>query len=201
MKNLVQIGIIILWTNGTGSDVSSGDHLKIGSLSAVATVDIANGASGNVQIQQVFDLSVEAVNDAGNSAVAVGDKIYIDTSGDLSKKSSGTFYGIATEILATGTTGVINVLLPVAPSVDGTGLVGTQIVASGEVTTAGGAAAEEVALVGVLATDTCIVVVQVVGAAPKIIITSICAADKITVTFDGDPSTDHVISYLVLRAA
>lgn len=60
-KNFVQNGDVLDWTNGTGSDVSSGDPVVMGSAGdatiGVALVDIADGASGAVQIANgVFTL-------------------------------------------------------------------------------------------------------------------------------------------------
>jgi predicted RecA/RadA family phage recombinase len=53
-KNYVQEGKVIDWTNG-GTAVASGDVVVIGTLLGVALVDIANGASGAVQIGGVFN--------------------------------------------------------------------------------------------------------------------------------------------------
>jgi hypothetical protein len=55
---------------------------------------------------------VKAVNDSGNSAVAVGDEIfYVDAdTPKLSKKSSGYKFGIALEAVTSGETATINVL-------------------------------------------------------------------------------------------
>jgi hypothetical protein len=61
----------------------------------------------------VYDLSVKAVNDSGNSTVAIGDKLYY-VSGDtpkLSKKVSGVFFGYAMEGITAGSTATIEVLL------------------------------------------------------------------------------------------
>lgn len=53
--NFVQPGKVLDWTNGTGSAVASGDVVKMGQLLAVALVDIANGESGAVSIDGVYD--------------------------------------------------------------------------------------------------------------------------------------------------
>ncbi|MEW8073633.1 MAG: DUF2190 family protein [Candidatus Thiodiazotropha endolucinida] len=50
MKNGIHEGKLFSWTNTTGSDVSSGDIVPIGGILAVATVDIANGSTGTVQV-------------------------------------------------------------------------------------------------------------------------------------------------------
>jgi len=75
------------------------------------------------------------------------------------------------------------------------------IVASANFTTLGGAAAEAITIAGLLSTDIAIVTVRVIGATPRIVTKAVTTANTLTVTFAGDPSTDHVISYLVLRPA
>lgn len=75
------------------------------------------------------------------------------------------------------------------------------IVAAGKHTTTGGAAAEDVTLAGVLATDVVMATLDTEGATPKTLVSAKAAAGKITVTFSGDPSTDHVVQYAILRAA
>lgn len=50
MNNGIHEGRLFTWTNGTGSDVVSGQVVVIGAILAVAAVDIANGASGTVQV-------------------------------------------------------------------------------------------------------------------------------------------------------
>lgn len=72
---------------------------------------------------------------------------------------------------------------------------------AGKHTTVGGAAAEDIAIVGAVAGDIAIVSLIQKGATPRTILTAITATDKITLTFSGDPSTDHIVGYQVLRAA
>ena len=67
------------------------------------------------------------------------------------------------------------------------------------VTTAGGAAAEEITLPNVRATDIVSVILHTAGAVPRTISNAVAGAGKVTVTFSGDPSTDHVINLIVLR--
>lgn len=49
-------GNVLQWTNGTGAAVSSGDVVVVGQTLGVALVDIADGASGSVQITEVFNV-------------------------------------------------------------------------------------------------------------------------------------------------
>lgn len=75
------------------------------------------------------------------------------------------------------------------------------IVFAGEFTTAGGDADETISVPGMLASDLVFVTLQTAGSTPRTIIDAAAAADQIDVDMSGDPSTDHVLSYMVLRAA
>ncbi len=50
MNNGIHEGKLFSWTNGTGSAVAAGGIVVVGAVLAVATTDIANGASGTVQV-------------------------------------------------------------------------------------------------------------------------------------------------------
>lgn len=99
---------------------SSNDPVRIGSLIGVALTDERTAGDTTVDLGGVYDLSVKGIDDDGNSAVAIGDKLYYvdadidDGTGFLSKKVSGYFAGVALEIVPTGTTVTINVLSGVA---------------------------------------------------------------------------------------
>lgn len=54
-KNYVQEGKVIEWANG-GTAVASGDVVVVGQILGVALEAIANGASGQVQIGEVFNV-------------------------------------------------------------------------------------------------------------------------------------------------
>lgn len=74
------------------------------------------------------------------------------------------------------------------------------IVYSGLKTTAGGAAAEAITISGAAVGDTVHADVNTNGATPRTIVTGkVTATDTVTVTFSGDPSTDHVINLSVIR--
>lgn len=68
-------------------------------------------------------------------------------------------------------------------------------------TTVGTAAIEDVAISGVVATDVCLVLLHTAGSTPRSIVSAVCATGKVTITFSGDPSTDHVVNILVIRPA
>ncbi len=74
------------------------------------------------------------------------------------------------------------------------------VVYAGEHTTGGGAAAEAITVSGVVASDLVLVTLLTKGSTPRIIVTAVATTDTVTVTFDSDPSSDHVVTYEVLRA-
>lgn len=74
------------------------------------------------------------------------------------------------------------------------------VVFAGEFTTAGGDANEAITVTGALATDLVHVTMHTKGASPVTILQAQADADVINVVMSGDPSTDHVLTYSVLRA-
>lgn len=72
-KTHVQEGKIMTWTNGTGSAVAAGDVVVVGLLVGVALGDIANGATGEVAIEEVWLLPKDAT-----VAIAQGAASYWD---------------------------------------------------------------------------------------------------------------------------
>lgn len=114
---------------------ASGDPVRYGYLCGVALTDESDGGNptGYTSVHFgpfVADLSVKAVDDSGNSAVAVGDAIfYVDAdTPKLSKKQSGYFFGFAMETITSGSTDTINV--------QKLATAGSGAIASGGVTTA-----------------------------------------------------------------
>jgi len=84
-----------------------------------------------------------------------------------------------------------------------TGIVPSHVVkfAGKHTSTANGGGVNAVTVTGVAATDVVIATLQTAGSTPRTILTAIPTTNTITVTFSGDPSTDHIVSYMVLRAA
>ncbi len=86
--------------------MSSGDPAMLRAIKGVCTVD--TDSSGNVVLDRfgMYDLPVKAVNDDGNSAVAIGDAVFYNASDTvrLSKKQSGHFFGLAMEAITAGHT-------------------------------------------------------------------------------------------------
>lgn len=124
---------------------TAGSPVIKGTMTGVCLTD--TDASGNVSVdlEGVYDLSVKGIDDAGNSAVAVGDKIFyvVGDSPLLSKKASGYFFGFALETVGSGLTATINVLQIPGPGP------GTADIIAGSVNTA--ALADEAVTVGKMA--------------------------------------------------
>lgn len=84
-------GEVMDWENATGSDVSVGDVISLGTFCGVASVDIDNGDTGPIALSGCFE--VAAVN---NAAFTQGDLIYFDTSAKkATKDTSKAFLGVA----------------------------------------------------------------------------------------------------------
>jgi len=113
MKNYVQDEDIITIAVSHPSAPTSGSPVRIGAFCGVAIADKQSDGTTVVQVTGVVNVSVKGVDGAGNSAVAVGDKIYyVDADTPvLSKKSTGTFFGYALGTVSSGATAAINVLL------------------------------------------------------------------------------------------
>jgi hypothetical protein len=75
-----------------------------------------------------------------------------------------------------------------------------KVIASGKFTTVGGDATESITATGAASTDAVFVSINTVGATPRTVTSAVGATNAITVTMSGDPSTDHVLNYMVVRA-
>lgn len=92
MKNYVKPGDTRDWTNGTGSAVASGDVVVVGQQLAIASVDIANGATGSLTFTGEFSVAKVsgAVIKHGEmviwdvSAGAFDDNLALPATGDVS---------------------------------------------------------------------------------------------------------------------
>lgn len=70
-KNMIEKGKTLAWSNATGSDVSSGELVPVGGTFGIALVDIANGASGALGMEGVYE--IPAINTA---AISQGNPVY-----------------------------------------------------------------------------------------------------------------------------
>jgi hypothetical protein len=88
--------------------------VRVGELAGIALADEDDQGITPVTTQGSWTVSVKGVNGGGNTAVAIGDKIYY-VDGDTpncSKKTSGTFLGYAMGAVDSGATATISVALP-----------------------------------------------------------------------------------------
>lgn len=76
-----------------------------------------------------------------------------------------------------------------------------EIVDAGEFTTEGGDANERIVVAAAVATDIALVTLHTAGSTPRTVTSAAAGAGDVDVVMSGDPSTDHVLSYLVLRAS
>ena len=108
-SNYIQPGEVIDFT--AGSTIASGAVVAIGQMLGVALGDIANGATGSVQIQGVFE-----VPKVSGAVIAAGESLVWDVSAgafddNLATPASGDISGppaVAVEAAGNGVT-VINV--------------------------------------------------------------------------------------------
>lgn len=85
MKNSVQAGSVIEWTNGTGSDVASGDVVPLKHCLGVAVTDIADTEAGTLAIEGVFE-----VPKVSAAVFEAGEKLIWDASAGEFDDSSAT---------------------------------------------------------------------------------------------------------------
>lgn len=74
--NHIQPGKTIDYANGSGVDIASGDPVLIGKLLGVALVDIPDGSSGAVALEEVWELP------KATGAITVGAQLYWDADGN-----------------------------------------------------------------------------------------------------------------------
>jgi hypothetical protein len=146
-------------------------------------------------------------NSAPNDVITTeGDLIIGDSSGDATRlalgstglplvagASTASYAALGAAGLAAGAVTLAKLASGVAPS--------HVVKYAGKYTTTGGSATEAQTLSGVAATDIVIATLQDAGVSPETILTAKPTLNTITYVFSGDPSTDHVVSYMVLRAA
>lgn len=101
MRNYIQDGCVMNYSNSSGSTIASGDVVKVGNLIGVAGKDIADGDSGPVNLEGVFSLTK-----VGSQAWAQGDKVFWDHTNLRFTKTASTDAdvpaGIAFEAVGSG---------------------------------------------------------------------------------------------------
>jgi predicted RecA/RadA family phage recombinase len=105
MKNAIRDYVsskVITWTNGTGADIKSGDVVRVGTLFAVAIVDIASTKTGSVDTSGRYKF-----NKATGVTYAVGQPLGYDfTNKRVTSDCSGGICAICTKAALTGDTSV-----------------------------------------------------------------------------------------------
>lgn len=106
--NYVQDGCVLDYTP-SGAAVASGDVVIMGVIGGVALTDIADGATGAVQVKGVFTLTKKSTD-----VIAQGALIYWDTDpGEITTTSTdNTLIGVAAAAAGNGAT-TVNALLNV----------------------------------------------------------------------------------------
>jgi predicted RecA/RadA family phage recombinase len=202
--NKVQDGKILRLT--VGSTIDSGDHVVVGNAFRGVALTDYDSADGKASIEMgpaVYDLSVTATDDAGNTTIAIGDRLYTDGT-TITKKKSGKFFGIALEAnSSSGSTATINVYIPPP---NGPDRASHQIFAAGIHTVDDSplAATEFIGVTGIAATDVVLCTLHTNGGSPDLYIISATAAASpagITVTASGTFTAGDKINYAVLRAS
>jgi len=113
MKNLVQEPNTLTIAVSHPTNPTSGSPVRVGEFCGVAVADRQADGKTVVRISGVVNVTVKGVDGSGNSAVAVGDKLYYvdaDTP-PISKKNTGAFFGYALGTVSSGATATIEVLL------------------------------------------------------------------------------------------
>jgi predicted RecA/RadA family phage recombinase len=114
MKNNVCKGERITWTNGTGSAVVSGQLVRVGVLLAIASTNIANGATGELEIGEVYTVPKKASDNITQGQALAYDQSAGNVTNTLGTAASGDLTGVAVayEAAAASTT-TVKVWLPV----------------------------------------------------------------------------------------
>jgi predicted RecA/RadA family phage recombinase len=103
MKNFIQPGDVIDWTNSTGAVLASGAGVLVGTRIGVAAADIANTATGSVRVKGVVELPKLTTDAPTQGALLYWD----NTNKRLTITSAGnTLAGYAAAAAANGATTV-----------------------------------------------------------------------------------------------
>jgi predicted RecA/RadA family phage recombinase len=111
-KHIAAVESALVHPSHSDGLVNSGDQVVKGALVGVALVSAAASTdSVNIAAEGIWSLSVAATDASGNSAVAFGDRIYVDagSNADLTKNATKTPFGIALGAISSGQTGTISV--------------------------------------------------------------------------------------------
>lgn len=165
----------------TNSDIAAAAAISYSKLNLATSIVNADVSTSAAIAYSKLNLATSIVNaDIGTSAAIAYSKLALSNSivaGDLTSSS------VTLAKLHSG----------ISPS--------HVVKFAGSFTTAGGDANESITVTGAAATDIAICVLHTKGATPRTILTAQAATNAINIEMSGDPSTDHVIKYMVLTAA
>lgn len=160
----------------TTADVGVGLHKYASDTDLIATITATGYFNNAVQ-------APESNNTNAPVQLQVGDAILIEGT------DATAFYSV------TALTPDVTVTAIAAPATE-------QVTAAGLFTTVGGGATQVISLpgLGITAASVCSVVINTVGVTPRTVTTAACGTNNITVVMSGDPTTDHVLNYIVTPA-
>lgn len=154
--------------------------------------------SFNKREQKLLESVKEYVDNSppNNVITTEGDLILGDSSGDADRLPIGASGEVLKSDGTTAEWGQVS-----TENLDSGISYSHRVFAAGEFTTLGGDASESISVPGALATDLAFVFLKTPGASPESVSSAAAGIDSIAVTMSGDPSTDHVLVYQLLRAA
>lgn len=96
---------------GVSSDGKSGDPEVVGNLAVVLLQDSDDSDEAVCALEGVFELSVTGADNGGDTAISVGDKIFMDGGTLNADDTDGTLFGRALGSVGSGSTATIPVKL------------------------------------------------------------------------------------------
>jgi hypothetical protein len=176
-------------------DPAGADRSDVSPTAALIVAGIAGAVVGSS-----FEFIIRNTADAAET-ITLTAGVGVTLSGDMTIKryNSRRFLAVCTNVTG-GAEAVTIYSLGTAPNLATEALYG--VVLAGSHTTTGGAAAEDIEVTGMLATDIPIVTVQDDGTNNRTLLASKAKAGggNISCTFSGDPGNDLIVNYIVLRA-
>ena len=184
-------------SNVAAANAVSGDI----TISNTGVVAIASGVIVNADVNASAAIAFAKLAALPSAQILVGNgsnvAVAVAVSGDVTISNAGAVT-IANDAVTTVKILAANVTLAKLAA----GITPSHVVKfAGKFTTAGGDADEQASVAGVVAGDIVVASLQDKGASPVTLLTSKPGTDVIDFIMSADPSTDHVISYQVLRAA
>jgi hypothetical protein len=160
----------------------------------------AGADNTEIQVQTYGILPAFVIGAAGSMAVGTDLVVTTAKNFDIVSEAGEIIVGIGAAAVTTPTSRTLGLVY-----FNGfVGMTGGQVASpidakfrGANVATAGGDAVETVTLTGLATTDVVHVQLRTVGATPRTILTAAPTTNTLTVTFSGDPSTDHRFDYIV----